>query len=114
MVTVDLSGHGGNEVAVREAAARATRAASQNAGAHLLAPIMGVEIEVTSEMVGQVLGDLQSRGGNILGMDAAESITRVEGECAMERLFGYSSDLRSLTQGRGTFTLRFSRLDRVG
>jgi elongation factor G len=74
---------------------------------------MFLEVEVPADMVGPVLGDLQSRGGIILGMNAEDSVTRVEAECAMEKLFGYSSDLRSQTQGRGTFTLRFSRLDRA-
>ena len=113
IVGVELFGSESNEVALREAAARGTRTALANADAHLLTPIMQVEVEVPSDMVGPVLGDLQSRGGIILGMDAADSITRVQAECAMERLFGYSSDLRSQTQGRGTFTLRFSRLDRA-
>lgn len=113
LVSVDLFGSESNEVALREAAARATRAALHNADAHLLTPIMHIEIEVPSDMVGTVMGDLQSRGGMIMGMNAEDSITQVQGECAMERLFGYVNDLRSSTQGRGTFTLRFSRLDRV-
>lgn len=109
---VELFGAESNEVALREASARATRAALHNADAHLLTPIMHIEIEVPSDCVGPVMGDLQSRGGIIMGMNAEDTITQIQGECAMEKLFGYVNDLRSNSQGRGTFTLRFSRLDR--
>jgi elongation factor G len=113
VVSVDLYGAESNEVALREATARAARAALQNADAHLLTPIMHVEVEVPSNLVGSVMGDLQSRNGLILGVDAEDSISQIKAECAMEKLFGYSTDLRGMTQGRGTFTLRFSRLDRA-
>lgn len=110
---VELFGQESNEVALREAAARGVRTALQNADAHLLTPIMAIEIEAPSDMVGGVLGDLQARGGIIHGLNALDTLTQVQGECAMEKLFGYVNDLRSATQGRGTFTLRFSRLDRA-
>lgn len=110
---VDLFGAESNEPALREAAARATRHALQAADPHLLTPIMHIEIEVPAENVGTVMGDLQSRGGLITGTNADELSTQIVGECAMEKLFGYVNDLRSFTKGRGTFTLRFSRLDRV-
>ncbi len=110
---VELFGMESTEVALREAAARATRAALRNAEAHLLAPIMFLQVEVPADMVGSVLGDLQARGGVILGMNTGPTTTQIDAECPMERLFGYANDLRSATQGRGTFTLQFSRLDKV-
>ncbi len=113
IVAVELFGMESNEVALREAAARATRAALKNATANLLAPIMFLQVEVPSDMVGNVLGDLQARGGVILGMDTGALTARIDAECPMERLFGYANDLRSATQGRGTFTLQFARLDKI-
>jgi len=110
---VELFGAESPEVALREAAARATRAALHSADPQLLAPIMNVVIETPTESVGAVMGDLQARGGSVLGMDGAEGMTQIRAECAMEKLFGYAGDLRNITQGRGTFTLTFARLDRV-
>jgi len=113
LVAVELFGAESNEVVLREAAARSTRAALQNADAHLLTPIMRIEIDAPSDTIGGVLGDLQARGGVITGMDAIDGTTQVQGECPMEKLFGYANALRSGTQGRGTFTLQFARLDRA-
>jgi len=100
-----------NELALRAAINKATREAARQSGAKLLQPIMQVEIMAPSELTGPVLGDLQARGGRIEGMDSERSHSVIKATAPLVKLFGYSTDLRSLTQGRGTFTMQFARFD---
>jgi elongation factor G len=79
----------------------------------LLEPVMKVEIECPSDFQGQVVGDLTSRRGMVVATETQGNGARIEGEVPLSETFGYSTDLRSLTQGQGTFTLEFSKYRRV-
>jgi elongation factor G len=99
------------EVALRAAIGKATREAARHASPRLLQPIMQMEIVAPSDLTGPVMGDLQSRGGRIEGMESERAATVIKATAPLVRLFGYSTELRSLTQGRGTFTMQFARFD---
>jgi elongation factor G len=75
----------------------------------LLEPVMKIEIECPSQFQGSVVGDLNSRRGLVLATEAEGPTTRIEGEVPLATTFGYSTDLRSMTQGQGTFTMEFLR-----
>ena len=79
----------------------------------LLEPIMKIEIELPTQFQGSVVGDLTSRRGMIVQTDTKGPITTIEGEVPLAETFGYSTDLRSMTQGQGTFTMEFSKYRRV-
>lgn len=79
----------------------------------LLEPIMKIEIEVPTQFQGNVVGDLTSRRGMIVATEMKGLIATIEGEVPLAETFGYSTDLRSLTQGQGTFTMEFSKYRRV-
>jgi elongation factor G len=100
-----------NEVAYRVAAGEAFRRASHEASPLLLEPIMALEVVVPEDFMGEVIGDINARGGQIdeLGFRGGKRLIRAN--VPMRRLFGYSTDVRSLTQGRANFTMRFERFD---
>jgi elongation factor G len=75
----------------------------------LLEPVMKIEIECPGQFQGTVVGDLISRRGMVMSTEADGPLTRIEGEVPLATTFGYSTDLRSMTQGQGTFTMEFSR-----
>jgi elongation factor G len=79
----------------------------------LLEPVMKIEIECPGEFQGAVVGDLTSRRGMVVGTEADGAITRIEGEIPLAETFGYSTNLRSMTQGQGTFSLEFARYRRL-
>jgi len=79
----------------------------------LLEPIMKVDLLVPSEFMGEVLGDLHARGGKIEGIENRIVIQAITAFVPLRRTFGYSTALRSLTQGRGTFSMQFSHFDRA-
>ena len=79
----------------------------------LLEPVMKIEIECPSEFQGSVVGNLTSRRGMVMATEAVGVDTRIEGEVPLAETFGYSTDLRSMTQGQGTFTLEFARYKRL-
>jgi elongation factor G len=79
----------------------------------LLEPVMKVEIECPTQFQGSVVGDLTSRRGLVLATEICGPIARTEGEVPLAETFGYSTDLRSLTQGQGVFTLEFARYRRL-
>ncbi len=83
------------------------------ARAVLLEPIMEVEIVTPEEFIGEVMGDLNSRRGKILGLESRGKARIVQGQAPMAEMFGYSTGIRSLTQGRATFTLQFSHYQKV-
>jgi elongation factor G len=79
----------------------------------LLEPLMKVEIECPSEFQGSVGGEIASRRGMIMGSETREGFTVITAEVPLANMFGYSTDLRSATQGKGTFTMEFARYARV-
>jgi elongation factor G len=71
-------------------------------------PAMKVEVVVPQDFVGEVIGDFNSRGGRVRGMEERAGIQIVNGEAALSQMFGYATELRSMTQGRASYTMRFS------
>ncbi len=98
-----------NEMAFQIAAAQAAADAARRAGPVLLEPIMHLDVLVPEEFVGGVLGNLSARRGRVLGMDARDGMQGVAAEVPLATMFGYSTDVRSMTQGRATFTMQFVR-----
>ncbi len=108
---VELFGTASTPQALRVAVAEAVRRALAQAGAVVLRPLMFTEVVVPEEDVGSVLGDLQSRHAMIHATTTLSGITSITCDCALDRLLGYITALRSLTHGRGQFTMRFERFD---
>lgn len=79
----------------------------------LLEPAMKIEIECPAPFQGPVVGDLTARRGMVVGAEARGATARIEGEVPLAETFGYSTDLRSMTQGQGTFTMEFARYRRL-
>jgi elongation factor G len=98
-----------NEMAFQIAAAQAASQAARRASPVLLEPIMRLDVQVPDEFVGGVLGNLSARRGRVLGMDARGGVQEIFAEVPLATMFGYSTDVRSLTQGRATFTMQFLR-----
>ena len=98
-----------NEMAFKVAASMATKKLAQQGGAQLLEPIMKVEVVTPEENMGDVVGDLNRRRGIILGMNESAMGKVVDAEVPLGEMFGYSTDLRSATQGRATFTMEFEK-----
>ena len=111
VLEVELFAEASTPQALRIAASQAVREAIEAAGGRVLQPLMRVEVVVPDENLGAVLGDLQARRASILGSSAEMGMTTVEGECPLNGLVGYTTDLRSLTRGRGQFTMEFQRFD---
>jgi elongation factor G len=96
-----------NENAFKMAAIFAFKDGMRSASPSLLEPIMAVEVETPEEKMGDVIGDLSSRRGVIQGMDDLPGGKAVKAEVPLMEMFGYSTQLRSLTQGRATYTMEF-------
>jgi len=101
-------------VSVRAAAAEAFRRAVKAAGADRLEPIMKLEVVTPEENLGAIIGDINQRRGHVLDVAHRGAKTVVEAKVALRNLFGYSTDVRSLTQGRATFTMQFLAYDTMG
>ncbi len=97
-----------NENAFKMASIFAFKDGMKSATPVLLEPIMAVEVETPEEKMGDVMGDLSSRRGLIQGMDDLPSGKAIKGEVPLAEMFGYSTTLRSLTQGRATYTMEFT------
>ena len=102
-----------NEMAFKLAGKMAIRAAVQKASPVLLEPTMKVEVEVPEEFLGDVMGDLNSRRGNIEGMNSDDGLSKVAAKVPLAEMFGYATDIRSKTQGRGIFSMEFSAYNEV-
>ncbi len=102
-----------SEMAFKIAGSLAFKEAAKKAGLVLLEPIMEVEVETPEDYVGDVIGDLNSRRGKIMGMENKGVITAIRAYVPLAEMFGYATTLRSLTQGRGTFIMKFSHYDEV-
>ncbi len=102
-----------SEMAFKIAASMAFQDAVHGAHPVLLEPIMKVEVTVSEEFMGEVIGDLSSRRGKIMGMEMRVNMHIIKAEVPLAEMFGYATDLRSNTQGRGTFTMEFSHYEPV-
>ena len=102
-----------NEMAFKIAGSLAFKEAMQKAGAILLEPIMKVEVTMPEEYMGDVIGDINSRRGRIEGMEDIGGGKMVKAFVPLSEMFGYSTDLRSRTQGRGNYSMFFEKYEPV-
>jgi len=102
-----------SEIAFKIAGSMAFKEAMRKAGPVLLEPIMSVEVVVPEEFMGDVIGDISSRRGKVLGMDTRPAAQAIDARVPLAQMFGYATDLRSITQGRATYTMQFSHYEPV-
>jgi elongation factor G len=102
-----------SEMAFKIAGSLAFKKAAEDAKAVLLEPIMKMQITTPDEFMGDIMGDLNSRRGRVLGMDAAGKYQVINAEVPMVEVLTYAPDLRSMTGGRGIFSVEFLRYDEV-
>jgi len=100
------------ELAFKVAASMACKEGLQKGKAFLLEPIMKVEVIVPEDYIGDTIGDINSRNGKILDIESRKGIQVIKTIVPLSQMFGYSTSVRSSTQGRGTFTMHFSHYDR--
>jgi elongation factor G len=103
-----------SDIGCKVAAGEAFRRACREAGPSLLEPIMEVEVTVPEESMGEVIGDLNARGGQITEVGFRGGRRLVRAQVPMRSMFGYSTRVRSLTQGRANFTMQFAKFDVAG
>jgi len=102
-----------DEISFKIAASMAVREGAEKAAPMLLEPIMATEVVTPDQYMGEVMGDLNSRRGKILGMEPRSGAQVVDAQVPLASMFGYATDLRSLTQGRATYTMQFSHYQPV-
>jgi elongation factor G len=102
-----------SEMAFKIAGSMAIKDAVMKASPALLEPMMKVEVEVPENFVGDVIGDLNSRRGQIESMGSEQGIAKVTSKVPLAQMFGYATDIRSNTQGRGIFSMEFSHYEEV-
>ncbi len=102
-----------SDLAFRVAGSMALRDAVRACSPVLLEPVMAVEVVVPEQYMGDVLGDLTARRGQISGMNQKERVRIIDAEVPLAEMFGYATDLRSKTQGRASYTMQFARYDEV-
>jgi elongation factor G len=89
----------------------AFKEAAKKASPVLLEPVMSVEVVVPEEFMGTIIGDLNSRRGRIEGIDTRPGTQVITSYVPLSEMFGYSTELRSMTQGRATYTMHFHRYE---
>lgn len=102
-----------SEMAFKLAASKGFKKALQQAEPVLLEPVMEIQVEVAEEFMGDVMGDLNSKRGKILGMDPQDGIQIIRAQVPLSEMGTYATDLKSITGGQGTFTMEFSHHDKV-
>ncbi len=102
-----------SELAYKIAGSLALKEATSKASPVLLEPMMKVEVIVPEDYMGDVIGNMNARRGRIEGMEARGNGQAIHGMCPLSEMFGYATDLRSRTQGRGTFTMQFDHYEEV-
>ncbi len=102
-----------SEIAFKIAGSMAFKDAAQKAGPVLIEPIMDVEVVVPEGYMGDVIADLNGRRGRIERMDSRDGLKIIAGQVPLAEMFGYATDVRSITQGRATFTMHFGRYSKV-
>ncbi len=108
---IELFGQASSPEALRAVTAQAVRRAITQAGGVLLHPVMAMEVSVPKENLGAVLGDLQARQAVIHDTDSQDATVIIDCDASLDRLLGYTTELRSMTQGRGQFSMIFKRFD---
>jgi elongation factor G len=102
-----------SEMAFKIAGSMAFRDAAKKAGAVLLEPIFKIEVTVPEEHMGDIIGDISGRRGRIEGSDIQNGAVVVRGFVPLSSMFGYATDLRSKTQGRGVYTMQFDHFEKL-
>ena len=102
-----------NEMAFKIAASMALKEALKKAGSALLEPYMKVEVTTPEEYLGDVMGDLNSRRGKLEGMEMRAGVQVIKAHVPLSAMFGYSTDLRSKSQGRANYSMEFSHFEEV-
>jgi elongation factor G len=102
-----------SEMAFKIAGSMAIKDAARQAGAVLLEPVMEVEVVTPADFLGDVIGDLSSRRGKIGGMTQRGDAQVVAADVPLAEMFGYSTQLRSMTQGRAVYTMQFDHYEEV-
>ena len=102
-----------SEMAFKLAASMGFKEGAREAGAVILEPMMKVEVETPEEYMGDVIGDLNKRRGQVNSMDDRNGIKIIAAYCPLAQMFGYSTDLRSMTQGRATYSMEFDHYEEV-
>ena len=97
-----------SEIAFKVAGSMALKDAAKKASATLLEPTMALEVVVPEDYLGSVMGDITSRRGNVKGMDPRNGVQVLNADVPLSEMFGYATELRSMTQGRAVFTMQFS------
>jgi elongation factor G len=113
LLGVQISENHSDEMAFRIAAAMAFRNACEQADPILLEPVMKTEVLIPEEFMGEVIGDLNTRQGKIEQITSRGAVQVLAARVPLSKMFGYSTSLRSLSQGRGTFSMFFSQYDRI-
>ncbi|MEW6045732.1 MAG: elongation factor G, partial [Bacillota bacterium] len=102
-----------SEMAFKVAGSMAFKEAARKADPVLLEPIMSVEVVTPEEFLGDVIGDLNARRGHVEGMEPRGNAQVVRARVPLATMFGYATDLRSMTQGRATYTMQFAHYQEV-
>jgi elongation factor G len=102
-----------NEMAFKIAASMAVQDAARAARPVILEPMMKVEVEIPEDYLGSVIGDLSSRRGQVEGQSIDNGTSKVQSKVPLAEMFGYATQLRSMTQGRGIFSMEFSHYEEV-
>jgi elongation factor G len=102
-----------SELAFKIAGSMALKDAAKKASPVLLEPMMAVEVVVPEEFMGDVIGDLSGRRGHIQGMEDRAGAKVITARVPLKEMFGYATDLRSMTQGRANYTMQFSHYEHV-
>ena len=102
-----------NEMAFKIAGSMALKEAVKKASPVLLEPMMALEVVVPEDYMGAVMGDITSRRGNVKGMDQRNDAQVINADVPLSQMFGYATDLRSMSQGRAVFTMQFSHYSKT-
>jgi elongation factor G len=102
-----------SEIAFKVAGSLAFQEAAKRAKPVLLEPVFAVEVVTPEEFMGDVIGDLNRRRGRVEGMEPRGNAQAVKAHVPLSEMFGYATDVRSMTQGRATYTMQFDRYEEV-
>jgi elongation factor G len=102
-----------SDMSFKIAASMGFQKAAAEADMYLLEPVMDVDVIAPDESMGDIIGDLNGRRGRIVGVEPSGHVQKVKARVPLQEMFTYSSTLRSLTSGRGTYTMRFSSYEEV-